>query len=461
MRIAIAILTTLLFVEPVHAFCGFFASQSEGRIRSRTAQIALMREGTTTVLSIQRDYYGPAEDFVWIIPVPDSVGRESVRTLPEDTFEQVDAVSAPWLIELWERNPCERSRRGDEHGHLGARHKEVAVERVPPPPPVFVEDGGYEPIFVAADELLPWLAGQHYRLPDDAAGVLERSDETRFMIVKVRASTLSFVGERAQLPPIRVHYDAERFTLPTALGTLSTEGMVDLVVYVLALKQRWDVETHGGVSMPTALNVHESMRDRFPAFYETLFERTLTHNPSSFITEQAWDPSRCPRCPHTRHQLHPRALERLGMDVALGIGGGSVLGVLDERINEIVLTRLHHRGEQLPDELVFVPIPVEGANGFDSHYLIRHRWRGDARCDFPEEDRWDDRDRDPIAATRRTTLDAEADVALERAILEDVPALGLRTIESRPRQMNRVRIPPRLRAEGLWVVEAATRHRRR
>lgn len=440
MRVAFVLVVMLAIVEPAHAFYGFYASRGDEPLRSRSAQVVLFREGTTTVLTIQRDYLGPAEEFVWVLPVDPSVEAESVRTLPDDTFDEIDTRSAPQLIELWERDPCggerhvdrgQRMREADEGDAMGRKQRPGERRAMPP---VYVENG-YESLFVSSDELVPWLRDHGYRVPDGDA--LQRSDATRYLIAQVRVDQLALHRGRARLPPIRVHWESERLAIPTELGNLNAQGTLDVVVYVLALDTRWDVETHGGVMMPSELNVAESALDDFPALYASLFERVRTHNPNAFVTEAAWHPHRASYRKHARGQIGHRALQGVGLGETLDIhlfdrdGPAGFLGVLSPRINEVVTTRLHFRGERLPDELVFRPSP-ERVIGSDSRYFVRHPWTGRARCDFPEPGRWETRERMPLQATQESTLDAHADVRLDQAILEDVPTIGLRSIARSP-----------------------------
>ena len=55
------------------AFCGFYVAGAETDLFADATMVVMMREGTTTVLSMQNDYRGPVEDCRR--PMPDIVCR--------------------------------------------------------------------------------------------------------------------------------------------------------------------------------------------------------------------------------------------------------------------------------------------------------------------------------------------------------------------------------------------------
>ncbi|MER2562866.1 MAG: DUF2330 domain-containing protein, partial [Myxococcaceae bacterium] len=62
-----------------HAFCGFYVAGGGAELFNNATQVVLMREGTRTVLSMQNNYQGPAEDFAMVIPVPVVLKKEQVK----------------------------------------------------------------------------------------------------------------------------------------------------------------------------------------------------------------------------------------------------------------------------------------------------------------------------------------------------------------------------------------------
>ena len=84
---------------------------SNDELYNDATQVALLREGTTTVLSMENNYQGPAEDFAMVVPVPQVLAQDDVKTLPSEIFRKLDKLTAPRLVEYWEKDPCQDTVR--------------------------------------------------------------------------------------------------------------------------------------------------------------------------------------------------------------------------------------------------------------------------------------------------------------------------------------------------------------
>src|SRR5216683_4174337 len=96
-------LAALLLLTPTaaDAFCGFYVSGADAKLFNNATQVVLMRDGTRTVLSMQNNYQGPPENFAMVVPVPQVLQKENVKTLPREIFDKVDKLAAPRLVEYW------------------------------------------------------------------------------------------------------------------------------------------------------------------------------------------------------------------------------------------------------------------------------------------------------------------------------------------------------------------------
>ena len=103
--------TILTFTSQAHAFCGFFVSEAGTPLYNDATQVVLMRYETQTVLSMRNNYKGPPEDFAMVVPVPQVLQEEDVKTLPDKLFDRLEKYSAPRLVEYWQEDPCARARR--------------------------------------------------------------------------------------------------------------------------------------------------------------------------------------------------------------------------------------------------------------------------------------------------------------------------------------------------------------
>ncbi len=93
--------------RPASAFPGFFASKKSEPIKTYSTQIAVMKRGSDTVVSVMPDYEGPLEGFALVMLVPADVTSDKVTTLKRDFIDRLDSLSAPRFHEYWEQDPCD------------------------------------------------------------------------------------------------------------------------------------------------------------------------------------------------------------------------------------------------------------------------------------------------------------------------------------------------------------------
>ena len=94
MALGLTVAGAVMTPAPAGAFCGFYVSGSSEQLTNKATRVALMRDGTRTVLSMSNDYDGPAQDFAMVVPVPIVLQRENVRTLPHDVFQHLEGLTA-------------------------------------------------------------------------------------------------------------------------------------------------------------------------------------------------------------------------------------------------------------------------------------------------------------------------------------------------------------------------------
>ena len=107
--LSITLLLLTMLPASAAAFCGFYVAGSGDELYNDATQVVLMRKDTTTVLSMENNYRGPLEDFAMVIPVPQVLMEENVKTLDPDIFRRVDKLSAPRLVQYWEEDPCQNN----------------------------------------------------------------------------------------------------------------------------------------------------------------------------------------------------------------------------------------------------------------------------------------------------------------------------------------------------------------
>jgi hypothetical protein len=476
MRRAVIAIAAALVSAPsaARAFCGFYVTGSDQQLAADATQVVLMRKGTRTVLSMQNNYKGPPEAFAVVIPVPVVLHEPDVKTLPPEVFVNVERMGAPRLVEYWEQDPCRPEPVYDR----------LAVASAAPRAPmaraagkadlgVTVEAqftvGEYQIVILSAKEstgLDTWLRREKYNIPRGAEPLLRPYVESgmKFFVAKVDPRKVRFVDGRANLSPLRFHYDSEQFVLPIRLGLANSSGTQDLIVSILAPGQRYELANYRNVTIPTNLDVKDSVRDHFGAFYAALFDRTLERNPGAVVTEYAWQAATCDPCPGPT--LNANDFMTLGADVLEPsqqiaapppppTAGRRPMPPIARRVpigwgTDFVLTRLHARyGRDLKDDLVFRAAPPivggrefvrdggqleEGAqpssiNNFQGRYAIRHRWTGPIACAKPRRGIWGGPPNgggNPPQSALNLAFAPRGAVHLASSIHGDVPEIGLR-----------------------------------
>ncbi len=409
---ASAAVATLVAAAPrAEAFCGFYVGGAKAEMFNNATQVVLMRQGTTTVLSMQNNYQGPPEGFALIVPVPVVIHENQVKILPRGLFDKVDALGAPRLVEYWEQDPCQphydydrmvpsSSMEGDsdteDSAAADAYHVKIEAK---------FSVGEYDVVVLSAGEstgLDRWLRDNKYQIPKGAEPLLRPYVEagTKFFVAKVNPKKVTFVNGMATLSPLRFHYDSAEFNLPIRLGLANSKGTQDLIVNILA-PQRYEVANYPNVAIPTNIVVRERVRANFAEFYAALFDQTVGKTKGAVVTEYSWDAGSCDPCPGPT--LDGNDLATLGADVI-----GATYQGADPY--SLTLTRLHARyGKEVKDDLVFKAVNAieggrgvpddkgamsmvvtqnAGVNNFQGRYVILHPWTAAITCESPQRGQW-------------------------------------------------------------------------
>jgi len=433
------------------AFCGFYVSGADSQLYNNATQVVMMREGRRTVLSMRNNYQGPPEGFAMVVPVPVVLQEDNVKVLPDEVFARVDKLTAPRLVEYWEQDPCAPPE--PEYDMATGAVQESGAAPVPSAPGgkdlgVTIEAqfdvGEYNVVILSAKDstgLEKWLAQEKYAIPAGAGPHLRPYVESgsKFFVAKVDTSKVTFKDGQAMLSPLRFHYDTDDFQLPVRLGLMNSAGTQDLLVYLLARGQRYEMANYPNVTIPTNINVKDAVRKSFGEFYAALFDSTLEKNPKAVVTEYSWDAGSCDPCPEPA--LNAVELATLGADVLPGKDSYSP--------HNFVLTRLHARysAKTLGEDLVFkAASPIvggrefmgkdglergsraAGTNNFQGRYAIRHEWEGKVDCASPRRGIWggppSGRHTGPQPATD-LAFAPRGSMQLTNVIAQDIPAIGI------------------------------------
>jgi hypothetical protein len=472
-RIAGLVALSVLCIAPrSEAFCGFFVAGSNTKLTNSASQVALVRQGNHTTMTLSNTYQGPPENFAMVVPVPVVLQEADVKVLERSVFDHIDGLSAPRLVEYWEQDPCRvryprkgaKYKKSEDLDDLvnGAEREDGAHLGVKIEAKFAV--GEYQILILSAKDsggLETWLRQSHYSIPDGAAAALAPyvASQMKFFVAKVDIKKVhkNAQGE-LQLSPLRVSFESQELRLPVRLGLLNAGAKQDLIVYVLAPDKRYEVANYPNVFIPTNLDVVDAVRKDFASFYAELFDATLApRQGKAVVTEYAWQTTSCDPCPTP--PLDDSEVEILGGDLGRGVVDGSnVQSKLGRSPYAAgagwVLTRLHARYDKstLSDDLIFREAPpmvggranwngtsadagvqASSVNNFQGRYIIRHYWQGAVACTNPQFGEWggppsgdvDEEGRMKAQAARGLASAKRGKMKLSKVVRSPVPTLGI------------------------------------
>jgi hypothetical protein len=392
MRFLITTITaamTLAITTTAQAFCGFYVSRADTSLYNEASQVVLVRDQDRTVITMANDFQGETRDFAVVIPVPTFIEREQINVGERSLIDHLDAYTAPRLVEYHDPDPCVR------YELMSKMQRNVAL------PSAAVSDmaakadslgvtieatytvGEYDILILSAQEsdgLITWLKNNDYRIPDGAEAVVKSylRQDMRFFVAKVNLGEQAKLGF-ANLRPLQVAYESNRFMLPIRLGTVNAKEQQELYVYTLTRTGRVETTNYRTVKLPSNTEVPEFVEDEFADFYRAMFDKqTDQENGKAVFLEYAWDMAWCDPC--AADPLSSDQLRKLGVfwvgDQSPQSGGSKI----SQRPQDVFVTRLHVRYDQdhFPEDLMFQE--TGDRQNFQGRYVIRRPWKGQTTC---------------------------------------------------------------------------------
>ncbi|HET9317918.1 MAG TPA: DUF2330 domain-containing protein [Vicinamibacteria bacterium] len=370
-----------LCADPAFAFCGFYVAKADTKLFNRASQVAIVREGDRTVMTLSNDFQGDPTEFAMVIPVPVVVKREQIAVAEKALLDHLDAYSSPRLVEYHDPDPCTRDRF-DGLRALGYLAPPASAAKMQDARSlslgVTIEAkytvGEFDILILSATQsggLETWLRENGYRIPRGASEVLGSyiRQQMRFFVARVNLKEQARLGF-TYLRPLQVSYESPKFMLPIRLGTVNADGPQELFVFTLTREGRVETTNYRTVRLPSDVDVPTYVKEEFGPFYKAMFaEQVRREDMSVVFTEYAWDMGWCDPC--AADPLSADELRRLGVSwVGNDTSGGS----------NVFLTRLHVRydGAHFPQDLVFQQ--TGDRQNFQGRYVMHHPWTGEASC---------------------------------------------------------------------------------
>jgi len=389
--ILLAVLLTVAFTPPtVLAFCGFYVAKADTKLFNQASQVVLVHHENKTVITMANDFKGDPKEFAIVVPVPTVLEKGQIRVGDRALIEHLDAYSAPRLVEYFDDDPCRPPARYEmmaPRGMVASRDQMVERSRSLG---VTIEAqytvGEYDILILSAKEsagLETWLRDSGYRLPTGASSVLGSylKQGMKFFVARVNLKEQARLGF-TYLRPLQMAFESPKFMLPIRLGTLNADGVQELFVYALTRKGRVEATNYRTVRLPTGTELPVYVKEEFPQFYRAMFaEQVKRESMRAVFLEYSWDMSWCDPC--AADPLSLEELRKLGVfwlpegsaDLPRSRPGGPI---------DVFMTRLHVRYDatSFPEDLVFQET-ADRAN-FQGRYVLRHPWKGEAKCEAAE-----------------------------------------------------------------------------
>ncbi|MCP4809390.1 MAG: DUF2330 domain-containing protein [Proteobacteria bacterium] len=312
-------LSILLAGPSAHAFCGSYVGTAGSDLYNEASEVVLVREGTTTTLSMANDFQGELEEFAMIVPVPVVLTEEDVRVLDPALFDRLDIYSGPRLVsytcdELYPEPPeFERPESGfgcmskdyelsaqADTGMMTVDAEETSVE---------VESqfivGEYEVVVLSAEDsldMLQWLSDEGYQVSPNQEELIQEYLDNGSFFFAARVFTDRMPAGQESLSPIQFTYESEGFSLPIRLGTTNSTGSQDLVIYAITSpeKGRLGISNYEEAELESVCLYDESQFEDFGEFYTGRFDLAVDNQPM-WVAEYGWllqnNSNKCDPCP--------------------------------------------------------------------------------------------------------------------------------------------------------------------
>jgi len=443
----LAVVCLIVLPQPSWGFCGFYVAKADAKLFNKASQVAIVRDGNRTVMTMSNDFEGEVRDFATVIPVPTKITKEQIHIGERKLIDHLDAYTAPRLVEYHDPDPCRRmykskmrSMRGAAPPMAPSAMAEDSAQRLGVTIEAKYTVGEYDILILSAkqsDGLQTWLSQEGYKIPPKARKILGSyiKQKMKFFVAKVNLKEMAkreANGDSPFLRPIQVAYESNKFMLPIRLGTVNSNGPQDAIVYVLTKKGRVESTNYRTIKLPSDMDVPLYIKDDFAHFYKDMFKHQAEkENMKAVFLEYAWNMGWCDPC--AADPLSQKELADLGVWWVNGSennssGGGPTPMVRRGRGRKILppgprprptprpmpaprggpqqvyVTRLHVRytADSFPADIRFQE--TSDTSNFQGRYVLRHPFKGEMSCDAAAAYKQQVNDRQQKAASQLANL---------------------------------------------------------
>jgi hypothetical protein len=388
--VSIAIAVVFALPKSLWAFCGFYVAKADASLFNEASEVILVRDGNRTTLTMSNDFSGNVNDFAMVVPVPVVLQEADIRVVERSIFDNIDAYSAPRLVEYYDTDPCQPvhayKERSSAPKAAPVMESKSRAETTDADYGVTIEAkyavGEYDILILSATEsvgLKRWLLDNGYKIPATAHEVLDPyiKSNLKFFVVKVN---VDLQQESQLLRPIQITYESPKFMLPIRLGMANSRGNQDLLVYAFSRKGRIECTNYRTINAPTGKKIPEFVKDNFGKFYVDVFRKSwLYHGKNAVFLEYAWDVTpqntgmKCDPC--VAPPPYYNDMQQAGVSWQQQANRGGY-----DPSQRVFFTRLHVRygRSYFAQDLQFQETP--NTENFQARYIITHPARSTFSC---------------------------------------------------------------------------------
>lgn len=281
--------------------CPTIATGQGSSLSFDVAQVAIVREGTQTTFSVSVNPFGDPGEFALVLPVPEVLAEDQVKTLDGEIFAALDGYTAPRHVDdagcggyygYYGGGMCGDTGMAYAADSSGGTSSTVDIEAE-------YLVGEYLITILSAEEsgaLQTWLDDHGYALPEGAEPILAEYIDGGSYFLAAKVAKGAEAADGTPLSPLQIRYQSDPFYIPIRLATLNSPGEQDMVIYTIssATEGRVGIANYPEITVPDGCIW---VGDDFTDTYDSLFTQAWrASEEAGWTVEFAGGPYSCNPC---------------------------------------------------------------------------------------------------------------------------------------------------------------------
>lgn len=291
----------LLFPTGAAAFCGTYVSSYDEAPQNAASEVAIVRQGTRTTLTVANDVMGETRGFAMVVPVPEVLPEDAIHVVDPTVFDRLRGYSNPRQVH-YECSDFARDTGWDVDMDGSTDTGDVSDTAEPVEVEAQYIVGEYDVSILSATEssgLVDWLQANGYAVPDASERLLGEyiAGGAFFFAAQVREDAGIEPGD--MLSPLQFSYESAPYGLPIRIGTLNSPGSQDLRIYALSDydQGRTAIANYAEATVDTDCMFQPRDGEDLTAYYDRQLDEAYAAQASaSWITEYSWGNGNCDPC---------------------------------------------------------------------------------------------------------------------------------------------------------------------